>query len=101
MNSSAPTLTLFKTDENGGLTARSQTAPAPSVRRITFAPNLSVYDTFSPGSYDRRSEPATCNHLTPALAQRIKEELNSFKMEEMEVHYASRAQYVSFSSVRS
>jgi len=40
--------------------------------------------------YDRRSEPATWSRLTPALAQRIKEELNSFKMEEMEVHAASR-----------
>jgi hypothetical protein len=90
MNSSAPTLTLLqKNGEN--VTARSRTAPVLS-RRITFAANLSVYDTFSAGTYDRRSEPATCNHLTPALAQQIKEELNSYKMEEMEVHYASRAQ---------
>lgn len=93
MNSSAPALSLMaKGDENASLGQRSQTTPAPSSKKITFAANLSVYDTFSPGSYDRRSEPATCNHLTPALAQRIKEELNSYKMEEMEVHFASRAQ---------
>jgi len=90
MNSSAPTLTLMqKNDEN--VAVRSRTAPV-STKRITFAANLSVYDTFSAGTYDRRSEPATCNHLTPALAQQIKEELNSYKMEEMEVHHASRAQ---------
>lgn len=46
--------------------------------------------------YDRRSEPATWSRLTPALAQRIKEELNSYKMEEMEVHTSSRIQYVSY-----
>jgi hypothetical protein len=30
--------------------------------------------------YDRRGDIATCNRLTPMLAQQIKEELNSFKM---------------------
>lgn len=73
---------------------RSATAPLARTKRLTYAPNLSVYHTFSPIMYDRRSEPATCNRLTPALAQRIKEELNSYKMEEMEVHPASRQQYV-------
>jgi len=73
------------------LTHRSATAP---VKRLTFATNLSVYDTFSATMYDRRSEPATWSRLTPALAQQIKEELNSYKMEEMEVHAASRIQYV-------
>ncbi|EJD55122.1 hypothetical protein AURDEDRAFT_109579 [Auricularia subglabra TFB-10046 SS5] len=84
-NSSAPVLSLGF----GGapLVPRAATAPA---KRIVFAPNLSIYDTFSPAMYDRRSEPATCNRLTPALAQRIKEELNSYKMEEMEVHVESR-----------
>ncbi|CCO33683.1 Protein BNI4 [Rhizoctonia solani AG-1 IB] len=67
-----------------------RSATAPGRRRLTFATNLSVYDTFAPTTYDRRSEPATCNRLTPALAQRIKEELNSYKMEEMEVHASSR-----------
>ncbi|KAI6145057.1 hypothetical protein BKA82DRAFT_3971205, partial [Pisolithus tinctorius] len=49
--------------------------------RLVFANNLSVYDTFSSAVYDRRSEPATWSHLTPTLAQRIKDELNSYKME--------------------
>ncbi|OAV97311.1 hypothetical protein, variant 2 [Puccinia triticina 1-1 BBBD Race 1] len=59
-------------------------------RRATFAQHLSVHTTWPPAIYDRRGELATCNRLTPTLAQRIKEEINAFKMEEMEVHYASR-----------
>ncbi|KZT58545.1 hypothetical protein CALCODRAFT_508120 [Calocera cornea HHB12733] len=85
-NSSAPTLSTF------GLPPMAQrAASAPlQARRLAFATNLSVYSTFSSSVYDRRSEPATCNRLTPQLAQRIKEELNTYKMEEMEVHHASR-----------
>ncbi|KAL7338118.1 hypothetical protein BJY59DRAFT_640142, partial [Rhodotorula toruloides] len=59
-------------------------------RRIVFAQNLSVHTTWPATIYDRRAEPATCNRLTPLLAQQIKEELNSFKMEEMDVHPMSR-----------
>ncbi|KAF9526422.1 hypothetical protein CPB83DRAFT_908375 [Crepidotus variabilis] len=89
-NSSAPALSTIGSASSKSpptLAHRSQTAP---IKRLTFASNLSVYDTFSAGVYDRRSEPATWSRLTPALAQRIKEELNSYKMEEMEVHAASR-----------
>jgi len=86
-NSSAPTLSTMVNPNPLTLTHRSATAPA---KRLVFANNLSVYDTFSASVYDRRSEPATWSRLTPALAQRIKEELNSYKMEEMEVHAASR-----------
>lgn len=56
---------------------RSTTAPSSS-RRIAFAQNLSVHTTWPASVYDRRAEPATCNKLTPILAQRIKEELNSY-----------------------
>jgi hypothetical protein len=90
-NSSAPTLSTMVNPNPLTLTHRSATAPA---KRLVFANNLSVYDTFSASVYDRRSEPATWSRLTPALAQRIKEELNSYKMEEMEVHAASRIQCV-------
>ncbi|CCA77862.1 hypothetical protein PIIN_00508 [Serendipita indica DSM 11827] len=83
-NSSAPVLSM----------ATSNSVPATTLstvkKSISFAATLSIYDTFSSTTYDRRSEPSTANRLTPALAQRIKEELNSFKMEEMEVHSASR-----------
>ncbi|EKM60537.1 uncharacterized protein PHACADRAFT_246540 [Phanerochaete carnosa HHB-10118-sp] len=86
-NSSAPALSTMFQSNAPTLTHRSATAPA---KRLAFASNLSVYDTFPSSVYDRRSEPATWSRLTPALAQRIKEELNSYKMEEMEVHAASR-----------
>ncbi|KAJ8501760.1 hypothetical protein ONZ45_g12024 [Pleurotus djamor] len=87
-NLSAPTLSTMP---SAALTMahRSATTGLPS-KRLAFASNLAVYDTFSATMYDRRSEPATWSRLTPALAQRIKEELNSYKMEEMEVHAASR-----------
>ncbi|KAJ3735295.1 hypothetical protein DFJ43DRAFT_41095 [Lentinula guzmanii] len=85
-NSSAPALSTMSS-KAPTLTHRSATTPS---KRLAFANNLSVYDTFSSSVYDRRSEPATWSRLTPALAQRIKEELNSYKMEEMEVHAASR-----------
>lgn len=81
--------TKFSNANPPTLTHRSATAPA---KRLAFASNLSVYDTFPSSVYDRRSEPATWSRLTPALAQRIKEELNSYKMEEMEVHASSRVQ---------
>ncbi|TFY81795.1 hypothetical protein EWM64_g2218 [Hericium alpestre] len=86
LNSSAPVLSTV-VQNPPTLSHRSATVPA---KRLAFASNLSVYDTFPATVYDRRSEPATWSRLTPALAQRIKEELNSFKMEEMEVHAASR-----------
>ncbi|EIN13282.1 hypothetical protein PUNSTDRAFT_48315 [Punctularia strigosozonata HHB-11173 SS5] len=87
-NSSAPALSTMHAPTHPPLNHRSATVPPP--KKISFASNLSIYDTFSPAVYDRRSEPATWSRLTPALAQRIKEELNSYKMEEMEVHAASR-----------
>lgn len=89
LNSSAPALSTVGSTGPPTLTHRAATTPS---KRLAFASNLSVYDTFSASAYDRRSEPATWSRLTPALAQRIKEELNSYKMEEMEVHAASRIQ---------
>ncbi|KAJ6256102.1 hypothetical protein Dda_9194 [Drechslerella dactyloides] len=56
---------------------------------VSFSQKLTFYDTWTSGEYDRRGEISTCNKLTPALAQQIKEELNTFKME-MEVHESSR-----------
>lgn len=59
---------------NGPLT------PQTSIRNITFSPRIQFHDTWPSGEYDRRGEIATCNRLTPMLAQQIKEELNTFKM---------------------
>ncbi|KAF1952172.1 hypothetical protein CC80DRAFT_181373 [Byssothecium circinans] len=63
--------------------------PQGSLRNISFSPRIQFHDAWSASDYDRRGEIATCNRLTPMLAQQIKEELNSFKME-MEVHEMSK-----------
>lgn len=64
--------------------------PQGSMKRCaTFSPRIAFYETWPSQEYDRRGEIATCNRLTPVLAQQIKEELNSFKME-MEVHENSK-----------
>jgi hypothetical protein len=49
-------------------------------QRATFSPRIVFHDTWPSQEYDRRGEIATCNRLTPMLAQQIKEELNTFKM---------------------
>lgn len=49
-------------------------------RNISFSPRIQFHDAWSASEYDRRGEIATCNRLTPMLAQQIKEELNTFKM---------------------
>ncbi|KAJ2906861.1 hypothetical protein MKZ38_010359 [Zalerion maritima] len=77
------------------LRLRQDTKSAPntpnstSKRNATFSPRIVFYDTWPSQEYDRRGEVATCNRLTPMLAQQIKEELNNFKME-MEVHETSK-----------
>ncbi|OHE94629.1 hypothetical protein CORC01_10030 [Colletotrichum orchidophilum] len=77
------------------LRLRQDTKSAPGTpsgsakRNATFSPRLVFHDTWPSGEYDRRGEIATCNLLTPILAQQIKEELNTFKME-MEVHENSK-----------
>lgn len=67
------------------LRLRQDTKSAPGTpqghkRNATFSPRIMFYDTWPSGEYDRRGEIATCNRLTPMLAQQIKEELNTFKM---------------------
>lgn len=77
----------FSTRQNGG--AKSMPATPVSGRNISFSPRIQFHDVWSSTEYDRRGEISTCNRLTPMLAQQIKEELNSFKME-MEVHEQSK-----------
>ncbi|KAI8641858.1 hypothetical protein BD408DRAFT_313348, partial [Parasitella parasitica] len=56
-----------------------------------FTKLVSVRETFSKADYDRGSDPdAVCTRLTPATAQQIKEELNAYKLHEMQVHEYSR-----------
>ncbi|KAH8176278.1 hypothetical protein LIA77_04696 [Sarocladium implicatum] len=77
------------------LRLRQDTKSAPvtpqggTKRNATFSPRIVFHDTWPSQEYDRRGEIATCNRLTPMLAQQIKEELNTFKME-MEVHENSK-----------
>jgi hypothetical protein len=63
-----------------GSTRSLPTTPHGGLRNISFSPRLQFHDAWSPQDYDRRGDIATCNRLTPMLAQQIKEELNSFKM---------------------
>ncbi|WOO78621.1 Protein BNI4 [Vanrija pseudolonga] len=87
LNTSAPNLSLAGGGPVPPPQTRSMTAPAR--RRLVWAPECAVYSTYDAGTYDRRSEPATCNRLTPELAMSIKQELNAFKLE-MPVHPSSR-----------
>jgi hypothetical protein len=73
----ASRLTASSTKSLPGTGANS--AP-PTIRSISFSNRIQFYDVWSSQEYDRRGEIATCNRLTPMLAQQIKEELNSFKM---------------------
>lgn len=52
-------------------------------RNIVFSPRIQFHETWPSGEYDRRGEIATCNRLTPLLAQQIREEINNFKMVRM------------------
>lgn len=81
---------FMKSPKFAGKIAQSA-PPSPSGGKgnVTFSPRITFHDTWPSGEYDRRGDVATCNRLTPALAQQIKEELNTFKME-MDVHEESK-----------
>ena len=63
----------------GGVSKSTPTTPAAK-RNISWKNAANYHDTWASSEYDRRGEIATCNRLTPMLAQQIKEELNTFKM---------------------
>ena len=108
-SSSAPNVNGDYFSTRIALTKSMPSTPNGSVRSISFSPRIQFHDAWSSTEYDRRGEIATCNRLTPMLAQQIKEELNTFKMvsssypmkymngyanvillQEMEVHEASK-----------
>ena len=62
------------------LAGSNPATPQGGLRNISFSPRIQFYDAWSSVEYDRRGDIATCNRLTPMLAQQIKEELNTFKM---------------------
>ncbi|CAO3626903.1 unnamed protein product [Cunninghamella blakesleeana] len=64
--------------------------------RLQFCPTVQVHETFAASDYDRRCDNnSTCQKLTPMIAMKIKQELNEYKLTEMEVHVDSR-QYTHF-----
>lgn len=88
---------------NGGNpspTSCSSISPSPSPSTPPRRPNRQLHfstaqpqiqETWTPDQYDRTSDPnITAQRLTPAIAQRIKLELNTFKSQEMLVHQESR-----------
>lgn len=57
---------------------------------IMFQETVEVYPTFKKNEYNRKpDEDATFRKLTPQMKVQIREELNSFKRTEMEVHESS------------
>ncbi|KAI9264728.1 hypothetical protein BY458DRAFT_513788 [Sporodiniella umbellata] len=65
-------------------------------RKIQFYATVQVHETYSSTEYDRRCDSnATCQKLTPVVAMKIKQELNEYKLSDMEVHVDSR-QYTHF-----
>jgi hypothetical protein len=70
----------FASGESQSVPGTPKSTAAIAARNISFNPRIQFHDTWPPGEYDRRGEIATCNRLTPMLAQQIKEELNTFKM---------------------
>jgi hypothetical protein len=64
---------------NPNAQASSRSLPTQN-RNISFNNKVQFFDVWSSSEYDRRGDVATCNRLTPMLAQQIKEELNTFKM---------------------
>ncbi|KAF3197155.1 hypothetical protein TWF106_001178 [Orbilia oligospora] len=86
----APKYTVPKSPSSSAISAPVTNQEITKARAsVSFSQKLTFYETWTSGEYDRRGEISTCNKLTPALAQQIKEELNTFKME-MEVHESSR-----------
>ncbi|KAI9311277.1 hypothetical protein BX666DRAFT_1999844 [Dichotomocladium elegans] len=65
-------------------------------RKLQFCPTIQVHETFAASEYDRRCDAnATCQKMTPVMAMKIKQELNEYKLTDMEVHVESR-QYTHF-----
>ncbi|KAI9317571.1 hypothetical protein BX666DRAFT_1938569 [Dichotomocladium elegans] len=67
------------------------TAATRSKRKVWYSEEVTVYDTFGSNEYDRSMDTLVSNIcLTPEMVNSIKEDLNHFKFNEMQVHPASR-----------
>ncbi|KAF9129018.1 hypothetical protein BGW39_004546 [Mortierella sp. 14UC] len=90
-----PPALRYSSSGSGG--KRGSNGPSPSTplrptRQLHFSTaQHQVHVTWTPDQYDRTSDPnITAHRLTPAIAQKIKLELNTFKSQEMLVHQESR-----------
>ncbi|KAG1335832.1 hypothetical protein G6F62_006496 [Rhizopus arrhizus] len=64
-------------------------SPASSTisSKVSFNSVVTLHETFSANEYDRKCDNnVTSQKLTPEIALKIKEELNSFKLNDMHVH---------------
>jgi hypothetical protein len=59
--------------------------------RVKFNKFVDIHETYAKSEYDRSSDmDAVCTRLTAAIATQIKQELNHYKLHEMQVHDSSR-----------
>ncbi|KAG1441228.1 hypothetical protein G6F56_011578 [Rhizopus delemar] len=68
-------------------------SPASSTisSKVSFSSAITLHETYSASEYDRTGDDnTTCQKLTPDMAVKIKEELNSYKLNDMPVHPQSR-----------
>lgn len=93
----SPRLKPAASSSTSSLTTVTNASFAPDrPRKLQFCPTIQVHETFAASEYDRRCDSnATCQRLTPLLAMKIKQELNEYKLTDMEVHVDSR-QYTHF-----
>lgn len=80
----------FKLPANNNMETHFRAFTPPTKQGVRFSSRIILYDTYDGDEYDRHPDAATCNQLTPLLAQQIREELNSFKMD-MDIHVDSRS----------
>jgi hypothetical protein len=72
------------------LRERPSPAELEAQRILVFAETVEVLPTFRKSEYNRKPDgAATFRNLTPQLKGQIREELNSFKKNEMNVHEES------------
>lgn len=83
--SSSPA-SLIPNRRNNKIQITSPSVPASGVR---FSSRIILYETYDCDEYDRHPDNATCNELTPALAQKIRNEINELKAS-MPIHDKSR-----------
>ncbi|SCU86967.1 LAFA_0E03950g1_1 [Lachancea sp. 'fantastica'] len=83
-----PAKTLMQ-PSSSAYTMTDSFAGSTSAKTVAFSSHIILYATYTENEYDRHPDIATCNQLTPQLAQMIKDELNTLKSE-MEVHEESK-----------